>query len=184
MTKAEARIEAISRRRAAHASAAGPGEATRYLLDVLEPYRGQVISGYLPIRSEIDPLPAMSRLATDGPVVVPVIPGPEVSLLFRRWIPGGALIEGPFGALIPETGEDLEPVALIVPLLAFDLAGNRLGYGGGFYDRTLARLRGLGPVFAVGFAYAGQEMNPLPIEPTDAPLDAIVTEAGVLRFTP
>jgi 5-formyltetrahydrofolate cyclo-ligase len=180
--KAAARIEALARRKAAHQAAGGPGEATRHLLDLLEPFRGKIVSGYLPIRTEIDPVPAMSRLAADGPVVVPVIPGPAVSLLFRRWIPGGALIEGPFGALVPETGEDLEPAALIVPLLAFDGAGNRLGYGGGFYDRTLTRLRSLGPVYAVGFAYAGQELPSLPIEPTDAPLDAIATEAGVLRF--
>jgi 5-formyltetrahydrofolate cyclo-ligase len=124
----------------------------------------------------------MSLFAADGPVLVPVIPGTAMPLLFRRWIPGGTLIPGPFGALIPETGEDLEPVALIVPLLAFDRAGNRLGYGGGYYDRTLARLRSLRPTFGVGFAYAAQETDNLPIEPTDAPLDVVVTEAGILRF--
>lgn len=182
MTKELARAEAFARRKLAHDKARGPGEATRHLVQVLEPFRGQVVSGYMPIRTEIDPRPAMSLLAADGPVVVPVIPGPAMPLLFRRWIPGGNLISGPFGALVPETGEDLEPAALIVPLVAFHRSGHRLGYGGGFYDRTLARLRRRGKVFAVGFAYSGQEAEGFPVEATDEPLDAIVTEREVIHL--
>lgn len=184
MTKEVARAEAFARRKTAHDAARGPGAATRLVLEVLAPYRGRVISGYLPMRTEIDPVPAMTALALDSKVVVPVIPGTATPLLFRRWIPGGTLIEGPFGALVPETGEDLEPDALIVPLVAFHRNGHRLGYGGGYYDRTLARLRALRSVFAVGFAYAGQEADDLPLEPTDARLDAIVTEREVIRLEP
>ena len=76
----------------------------------------------------------------------------------------------------------LVPQVLIVPLVAFDRSGGRLGYGGGFYDRTLELLRAAGPIFAVGFAYAAQEAEALPLEPTDQPLDVIVTDAEVLRF--
>jgi 5-formyltetrahydrofolate cyclo-ligase len=184
VSKDVARADAFARRKVAHEAASGPGAATRHLLGLLEPYRGRVISGNLPIRTEIDPVPAMTALALDSRVVVPVIPGPATPLLFRRWIPGGTLIEGPFGALVPETGEDLEPDALIVPLLAFHRNGHRLGYGGGYYDRTLARLRMRGEVFAIGFAYAGQETDDMPLEPTDARLDAIVTEREVIPIDP
>lgn len=180
--KAEARRQALARRQEAFEANGGPGEATRRLVEVLAPFRGKVISGYLPIRTEIDPIPAMSLMAADGPVVVPIIPGSAVPLLFRRWIPGGTLIPGPFGALVPETGEDLEPDALIVPLLAFDRRGYRLGYGGGYYDRTLQRLRAMRPTFAVGFAFAAQEAAEIPIDPYDQRLDAIVTERETLRF--
>jgi 5-formyltetrahydrofolate cyclo-ligase len=92
------------------------------------------------------------------------------------------MVAGPFGALIPEAGDDVVPEVLIVPLVAFDRAGNRLGYGGGFYDRTLEGLRAARPTFAIGFAYAAQEAEALPLEPTDQPLDAIVTEAETLLF--
>ncbi len=91
------------------------------------------------------------------------------------------MIDGPFGARVPAAGSWITPAALIVPLLAFDRDGFRLGYGGGFYDRTLERLRAAAPVLAVGFAFAGQEMETVPTEPTDQRLDAIVSEAGVIR---
>ena len=121
----------------------------------------------------------MTVLAGIGPVAVPEIVGPGRPLLFRRWTPGCALTVGPYGAMVPATGAVVEPEAVIVPLVAFDGLFHRIGYGGGFYDRTLAALRLRRPVFAVGFAYAGQEAAALPVEPTDARLDAIVTEAGL-----
>lgn len=91
-----------------------------------------------------------------------------------------ALVPGPFGARIPEVCDFFEPEILIVPLVAFDSAGNRLGYGGGFYDRTLEMLRARRATLAIGFAYAAQQADALPLEPTDQPLDMIVTEAGVI----
>jgi 5-formyltetrahydrofolate cyclo-ligase len=113
-------------------------------------------------------------------VAVPVIEGAGRPLRFSRWEPGCALRRGPFGTRLPEVDDFVTPEILIVPLVAFDRAGGRLGYGGGFYDRTLARLRAVRPVLAIGFAYAAQEAEGLPLEPTDQPLDMIVTEAEVI----
>jgi 5-formyltetrahydrofolate cyclo-ligase len=90
------------------------------------------------------------------------------------------MMEGPFGILVPENGEEIVPDVLIVPLAAFDDRGVRLGYGGGFYDRTLAELKARAEVHAVGFAYSAQHEVSLPYEATDVPLDAVVTEHGVL----
>ena len=108
--------------------------------------------------------------------------GPAQALRFREWSPGCTLVEGAFKALIPAEGAWIDPEVLIVPLLAFDARGFRLGYGGGFYDRTLEGLRARRPTLAIGFAYAAQEIEAVPIEPTDQRLDAIVTEAGVRLF--
>jgi 5-formyltetrahydrofolate cyclo-ligase len=94
------------------------------------------------------------------------------------------MVNGAFGADIPETGEWMIPEIVIVPLVAFDAQGGRLGYGGGFYDRTLQQLRSRRPTMAIGFAYAAQEDSALPLEPTDQPLDLIVTENGVITPKP
>lgn len=176
--KAAARAAAFARRATAHA-AAGGASAGR-LSEVLAGYRGVPLAGYMPIRSEIDPLPAMAEAAAHGVVGVPVIAGKARPLRFARWEPGAELRDGPFGARIPVREEPVEPEILIVPLVAFDLRGNRLGYGGGFYDRTLARLRARRATLAIGFAYDAQEAEDLPLEPTDERLDMVVTESRVL----
>jgi 5-formyltetrahydrofolate cyclo-ligase len=178
--KRAARQAAFARRKAAHA--AHPPAPARLLSGVLAAHRGRPLAGYLPIRSEIDPRPAMAEAARHGPVGVPVIRAKGAPLVFSRWTPEGALVPGPFGAAVPETEVLMEPEVLIVPLVAFDRTGARLGYGGGFYDRTLAGLRARGPSTAIGFAYAAQEAEALPREETDAPLDMIVTEREVLTF--
>jgi 5-formyltetrahydrofolate cyclo-ligase len=134
----------------------------------------------MPIRTEINPLPAMQAFV--GPVSIPVIVAADTPLKFALWTASTTLVDGPFGASIPETCTYVEPTVLIVPLVGFDRAGNRLGYGGGFYDRSLEQLRAKRPTVAIGFAYSAQELDDLPIEPTDQPLDMIVTERGVLRF--
>lgn len=175
--KAEARRAAFARRKAAHGTGRDAA-AQAALADFLAPLAGRVLAGYLPIRTEIDPLPVMA--GWDGPVGVPVIEAKGLPLRFRLWRPGCAMVEGPFGVQVPEGVEEVVPEVLIVPLLAFDRQGGRLGYGGGFYDRTLARLRAAGAVRAVGYAYAAQEVSTLPREPTDAPLDAVVTDLGVI----
>lgn len=176
--KAAARAEAFARR--AEAFAAGQGQAAEILADYLAPHKGKVLSGYMPMRSEIDPLPAMA--AHQGPVGVPVIVAKASPLRFREWSPGCRLVEGTFKALVPEEGAWLEPEVVIVPMLAFDARGYRLGYGGGFYDRTLELLRARGPVLAVGFAFSAQEMAEVPIDQFDQRLDAVVTEKGVTVF--
>ncbi len=91
-------------------------------------------------------------------------------------------MEGAFKALVPEEGAWVEPEVLIVPMLAYDARGYRLGYGGGFYDRTLELLRARGPVLAVGFAFSAQEMDAVPTDAFDQRLDAVVTEKGVTVF--
>ncbi|PQO23880.1 5-formyltetrahydrofolate cyclo-ligase [Rhodobacteraceae bacterium WD3A24] len=176
--KAELRRVALARRKAAHA--AGQGKAAAYLAQQLARHSGRVLSGYMPMRQEIDPLPAMAVHA--GPVCVPVIEGPRLPLRFRRWTPQARMVEGEFGALIPAEGEWLVPEVLVVPLVAFDSRGFRLGYGGGFYDRTLDMLRAERPVVAIGFAFSAQEVARVPVEPTDQRLDMVVTETGARCF--
>ncbi|MBK1634666.1 5-formyltetrahydrofolate cyclo-ligase [Rhodovulum adriaticum] len=180
MDKAALRRAALDRRKAAHDPARGAVACER-LIALLRPNLGRPVAGYMPIRSEIDPRPAMTALAAHGPVAVPVIAGAGRPLRFRCWSPGCAMVPGPFGASVPEHGDEIVPEVLIVPLVGFDRCGARLGYGGGFYDRTLEGLRARGPVLAVGLAYAAQEIARVPVEPTDQPLDAIVTEAGIIH---
>jgi 5-formyltetrahydrofolate cyclo-ligase len=176
--KAAARVAAFAARKVAFAR--GQGQAAEILADFLAAQRGKALAGYMPMRSEIDPLPAMA--AHQGPVGVPVILGPGQALKFREWTPGCAMQEGAFKAYIPVEGAWVEPEVVIVPLVAFDARGFRLGYGGGFYDRTLEGLRARRPTIAVGFVFAAQELPEVPIEETDQRLDFIVTEAGLRAF--
>ena len=182
--KRAARAEARARRdvaRAADAGLKGEASANARLLHLLRNRRGAVLSGYMAIRSELSPHAAMADWAADGPVCLPVVMGRAMPLTFRRWSPGCAMEIGAYGAEIPAETTILTPTILIVPLLAFDRRGGRLGYGGGYYDRTLEALRRAAPTLAIGLAYAAQEAEiPLPREATDAALDAIVTETETL----
>lgn len=178
--KAAARKAAFARRKVAF-DTRFPGAAGR-LSEVLAGYRGVPLSGYMPIRTEIDPVSAMAEAAAYGPVGVPVIQAAGKPLKFSRWTPEGPLKDGPFGARVPEVDDYFDPEILIVPLVAFDANGGRLGYGGGFYDRTLEGLRGKRATLAIGFAFDAQEAQDLPLEPTDQPLDMVVTESRVLTF--
>ncbi|MCY3879057.1 MAG: 5-formyltetrahydrofolate cyclo-ligase [Rhodobacteraceae bacterium] len=144
---------------------------------------GTVISGYLASGSELDPLAFMQQLHTSGRhlLCVPVVLGKNKALGFRQWSPTTELERGTFGIPVPKSGAWLEPSILIVPLLAFDRNGYRLGYGGGFYDRTLYHLRQLTrPVLAVGLGFAEQEVESIPIDSFDQKLDALVTDSEVL----
>ncbi|MBK4215094.1 5-formyltetrahydrofolate cyclo-ligase [Paracoccus caeni] len=154
---------------------------TALLIEALRPYRGKVLAGYWPMRGEADPLPAIK--AHDGPICLPVVLAKATPLIFREW-DGGALHPGAYGTSQPaESARVLVPDVLIVPLAGFDRAGNRLGYGGGFYDRTLQLLRESGQVHAIGLAFAAQELPLIPAEPFDQPLDRIVTDRGVLEIS-
>ena len=178
--KTAARKAAFARRKLAFD--AGQGAAAGYLSEVLAGYRGVPVAGYMAMRTEIDPSAAMEEAAAHGHVGVPVIIGAGKALKFRAWSPRCAMIAGEFGAQIPEAGDWMTPEIVIVPLVAFDRQGGRLGYGGGFYDRTLEGLRAQRPTLAVGFAFDAQEADALPLEPTDQPLDLIVTETGVIQL--
>ena len=151
---------------------------------MLAGYRGVPLSGYMPIRTEISPLARDGRGRRPWPGGRAGDPGSAgLALKFSRWSPGCALKEGPFGAHDPGNWmTSFDPEILVVPLVAFDRAGGRLGYGGGFYDRTLQGLRARRATLAIGFAYAAQETGELPLEPTDQPLDMVVTEREVITF--
>lgn len=151
---------------------------SRRLVEALAPHAGKVLSGYWPMRGEPDPRPAMAVHA--GPLCLPVVPGRAVPLMFRRWT-GEPLEPGPLGTSQPSpTLPEITPEVLIVPLVAFDGRLNRLGYGGGYYDRTLELLRRSAPVVAIGLAWAVQRLPAIPAEAFDQPLDMIVTDAETL----
>lgn len=181
--KAALRTALFARRKAAHGDAARDAAANARLVEMIGAANGLVVSGFRPIRTEIDPTAAMTALHAAGAgLCVPVIEAKGAPLRFREWTPGTAMERGAFGAEIPASGAWLEPEILIVPLLGWDRAGRRLGYGGGFYDRTLARLRLKGPARAIGFAYAAQELPAIPAGPEDERLDAVATESESLEI--
>lgn len=149
--------------------------------------RFKVVAGYRPIQDEIDPGPLMDRLAAGGATLaLPVTPprDSDAPLTYRRWSAGAPLHLSAFK--VPEPGPnapEVIPDLVITPLVAFDRAGVRLGYGQGHFDRTLARLRRDHAVFVLGLAYAGQEVARLPVEPHDQRFDAVLTEKGWIDTT-
>ena len=157
-------------------------KATDLLCQVLSEYHGVPLSGYIPVRSEINPLFAMGEAATHGVVGVPVVLGQNQALKFARWTSQCLMKKGAFGIMVPADEIYFEPEIIIVPLLAFDRRGTRLGYGGGYYDRTLHFLRNKRRTLAIGFAYAAQEVDLLPSESTDQRLNIVVTEREIREF--
>lgn len=145
-----------------------------------------MVAAYWPIRSEADPRPVLVALkerdvATALPAMVPRTDGQGREIAFRSWRPWEPIIPGGFGTLVPDHGAAIvRPACLIVPLLAFDKACRRLGYGKGHYDRAITTLRQRGKLTTIGIAYAAQEVDRVPTEAHDQVLDAIVTENGVL----
>ena len=153
----------------------------RHVLAEAPPPAGAVVSGFWPIGKEIDIRPLLHALDKRGhAVVLPVTPKRGNLLSFRRWRPGDILEPERFGTFRP-IGEQATPDFLLVPLLAFDRRGHRLGYGAGFYDRTLAAL----PAgrYAMGVAFAAQEVPEVPAGPTDIRLDAVATDRGIILVT-
>ena len=133
--------------------------------------------------SEISTVELLGKLVAEGwTTALPIVVGKELPLMFRCWVPGEPLVSGLWDIQIPvETSPEVEPDVLLVPMLAFDRKGYRLGYGGGFYDRTLAKLRALKKVTAIGVAYAGQEVDEVPHGEYDQPLDWIMTEQETFK---
>ncbi len=152
-------------------------------LALLETLPGRVVAGYMPVRHEVDVIPLLRALHERGYVLaLPVVARREAPLSFRRWRPGEALEPGAYGIPAPVTGApEVVPDIVLAPLVAFDRFGHRLGYGGGYYDRTLAALRVVRPVQAIGCAHAAQEVERIPALPTDARLDWLLTEEGARR---
>lgn len=144
---------------------------------------GDTVAAYAPLGTEISPLLLLEALSERGhEVCLPVVATPKAPLIFRRWR-AEQLEPGPYGTFHPgETQPELVPDLILVPLLGFDSKGHRLGYGGGYYDRTLNLLRHRGDVFACGVAYAAQEVDALPFDPYDEQLDAVLTEEGYREF--
>lgn len=141
-----------------------------------------VVAAFIPMRDEINPLPLLSALIASGWTgALPVVVARDKPLQFRSWSIGDALEDGPFGTRQPTADAALvEPDLLLVPLLAYDARRHRLGYGGGYYDRTLAHLRIAKTVLAAGVAYSAQERESVPVDPWDAPLDLVLTERGIV----
>ena len=148
-----------------------------HVLSRCPPLPDAIVAGYWPVGDEIDVRPLLLALLGRGNrVVLPETPPRGQPLVFRVWRPGTAMIPERFGTARPD-GPEAIPDALLVPLLAFDAGCRRLGYGGGYYDRTIAAMPG---IRTIGCAYARQEVDAVPVLPHDAPLDAVATERGVL----
>jgi 5-formyltetrahydrofolate cyclo-ligase len=181
--KAELRREAMARRDAlspeARQAAAEAIAARKFPLAIAP---GVIVSGFMPLKSEINPLPLMRKLAGQGArLALPVVAGRGKPLMMREWVFGEPLVAGVWGIREPQPeAAVVDPDILLVPLLAFDRAGHRIGYGAGYYDLTLAQLRARNPVIAVGLAFAAQEVAAVPATPRDARLDLVLTEREVL----
>jgi len=139
---------------------------------------GTIVSGFSPLKSEINPIPLMRKLADVGAqLALPVVAGRGKPLIMRAWSFGEPLASGVWGIREPKPdAPEVAPDILLVPLLAFDRSGQRIGYGAGYYDMTIAGLRARKPVVAVGIAYAAQQIDAVPVTSRDARLDLVLTE--------
>jgi 5-formyltetrahydrofolate cyclo-ligase len=158
-------------------------DLTSHLDVVLQRCGKGIYAAYLPIRSELSPLPLVAALADRGIVTaMPVTPPPGNPLTFYRWAPGMRLDDGPYGTKQPPlSSERVIPDVILAPMLAFDAGCWRLGYGGGFYDRSIAELRESGhEVVAIGIAFGRQQVDKVPTGSYDMPLDAVWTPDGVV----
>ncbi len=184
-SKAELRAAALAARdalsvaeRAAAAEAIGERGAP---VDILP---SMIVSGYAPIRSEIDPMPLMLKLAAQGArLAMPTVTARGQSLVFRAWSPRDKMVLGPLGILEPSpAAAEVIPDVMLVPLAAFDQLGHRIGYGAGHYDRSLAHLRKSKHIIAIGIAFAAQEIEAVPALSHDVPLDYVLTETRIFDF--
>jgi 5-formyltetrahydrofolate cyclo-ligase len=185
LSKADLRATALAKRDAlseTKRAAAAKALAKRGLPVELAP--GAIVSGYSPIRSEIDPIPLMRALAAKGMrLALPAVMARGKTLAFRKWSPNDRLMMGPLGILEPSpAAAELVPDIMLVPLAAFDRAGHRIGYGAGHYDYTLAHLRKAKAIVAIGIAFAAQEIEAVPALSHDVALDYVLTEKQLFDF--
>ena len=179
-SKSTLRADLKTLREELHARDPDAGEtlAAKFPLKLLERY-GPIVSGYWPISSEIDPRPLMQKLAQAGAKLALPRIDEDGTMSFRLWHEKDPLEPGAFGLNEPpHSAPRVQPTLILMPLLAFDKVGNRIGYGKGHYDRALASLRADGRIFACGLGFHGQMMDELPAKPHDQPLDWAVTERG------
>jgi 5-formyltetrahydrofolate cyclo-ligase len=185
-TKASIRKRVLAKRNAASPEwrEMASRDIARHALPIAASGPGGAVAGYWPYKSEADPRPLMDLLRRYGrPLALPVIQHPNV--VFRRWIEGVDLVDAGFGTLGPDpTADEVRPAVLLVPLAAFDRAGNRVGWGQGHYDRVIARLAAGADLLTIGVAFSFQEVDGVPAEPHDRPLDVIVTELGARDLRP
>jgi 5-formyltetrahydrofolate cyclo-ligase len=185
--KAALRREALTRRAALEpaARAAFAHRLAEEGLRLARLWRPSVVSAFHPLRDEPDTAPLLAALAVDGfATALPVVVGRGSPLAFRLWRAGDPTRAGPMSIREPlEQAPAVDPDLLFTPLACFDRRGNRIGYGAGFYDRTLARLRALKPIHAIGVAYRVSEVAAVPYEAHDQSLDAIVTEQETILFS-
>src|ERR1043165_491932 len=141
-----------------------------------------IVSGFMPLKTEINPLPLMRKLSERGAqLALPAIAGRGNPLNMRAFAFGDELASGQWGIREPKPeAPDVAPDIMLVPLLAFDRTGHRIGYGAGYYDMTIAKFRAMKPIIAAGVAFAAQEIEEVPITPRDARLDLVLTEREVI----
>jgi 5-formyltetrahydrofolate cyclo-ligase len=184
-SKSELRRAALARRDAlpAPSRAAAADAIAERVFPLLIP-AGAIVSGYSPMKSELNPVPLMRKLADIGAqLALPVVQGRGKPLIMRAWSFGAPLVSGVWGIREPAAdAPEVFPDIMLVPLAAFDRNGHRIGYGAGYYDMTIARIRAMKPVTAIGLAFAAQESDKVPAEPHDAPLDLVLTEKDVIDF--
>ena len=185
LSKSELRQQARERRTALKAAAPDAGRrAAENFLAKIPLEKISVIAGYIAARDELDPAELIEALRARGHIIaLPRVTAKDQPLAFHRWDKNAAPVKGAYGLFeaVPDWPR-IEPNVLLVPLLAFDVNRYRLGYGGGYYDRSLHALRGNASALAVGLAFAGQEITHIPREAGDEKLDWIVTEKGASKF--
>jgi 5-formyltetrahydrofolate cyclo-ligase len=183
--KAELRAEALAKRDALPVdmrAVAAKAITARAFPIAMKP--GIIVAGFMPMKSEINPIPLMRKLAAAGAqLALPTIAGRGQPLIMRAYRFGDKLARAQWSIREPKSDvPKVAPDILIVPLAAFDRAGQRIGYGAGYYDLTIRALRGKKPVAAVGIAFAAQEIREVPATPRDERLDFVLTERETIDF--
>jgi 5-formyltetrahydrofolate cyclo-ligase len=185
LSKDDLRATALARRDALNAEVrAAAARAIAVRAFPVEIAGGAIVSGYWPIRSEVDPMPLMRRLAAQGArLALPAITGRDQPLTFRAWSSETEMLQGQLGIMEPSPRSDVvEPDIVLVPLAAFDRVGHRIGYGAGHYDRSLRQLMMSKPIVAIGLAFAVQQIDTVPSLPHDVRLDFVLTEISTIDF--